>query len=168
MTMRRPAWTVLSVGIACPVHSSEWEQRLKDRPQPCPWDALLWVQATSWGVWGLGQYLGVSGMTMPLTSIAAATPWTGRTQSPPDRAVRGGLAQGLGPAYAQPLSPERQVPASMALVTDSNRPLPLWQPPPTACLTVLGPPPPPGPPACGPAALLMTATASFHGIPNRQ
>ena len=39
------------------------------------------------------------------------------------------------PAYAQPLSPLRQVPASMAFVTDSNRPQPLWQPPPTACLT---------------------------------
>ena len=31
------------------------------------------------------------------------------------------------PACAQPLSPRRQ--------TDSNRPQPLWQPPPTACLT---------------------------------
>ena len=39
------------------------------------------------------------------------------------------------PAYAQPLSPQRQVPASMVFVTDSNRPQPLWQPPPTACLT---------------------------------
>ena len=39
------------------------------------------------------------------------------------------------PAYAQPLFPRRQVPASMAFVTDSNRPQPLWQPPPTACLT---------------------------------
>ena len=36
------------------------------------------------------------------------------------------------PANAQPLSPERQVPASVAIVTDSNRPQPLWQPPPTA------------------------------------
>ena len=33
------------------------------------------------------------------------------------------------PAYAQPLSPWRQVPASMAFVTDSNRPQPLRQPP---------------------------------------
>ena len=39
------------------------------------------------------------------------------------------------PACAQPLSPWRQVPASTAFVTDSNRPHPLWQPPPTACLT---------------------------------
>ena len=38
------------------------------------------------------------------------------------------------PAYAQPLSPSRQVPASMAYVTDSNRPQPLWHPPPTASL----------------------------------
>ena len=42
------------------------------------------------------------------------------------------------PAYAQPLSPWRQVPASMAFVTDSNRPQPLWQPPPTACPTASG------------------------------
>ena len=32
----------------------------------------------------------------------------------------------------------RQVPASMACVTDSNRPQPLWPPPPTACLTASG------------------------------
>ena len=38
-------------------------------------------------------------------------------------------------AYAQPLSPGHQAPASMAFVTDSHRPQPLWQPPPTACLT---------------------------------
>ena len=37
------------------------------------------------------------------------------------------------PAYAQPLSPCHQVPASMAFVTDSYRPQPLWQRPPTAC-----------------------------------
>ena len=42
------------------------------------------------------------------------------------------------PAHAQPLSPSRQVPASMAFVTDSNRPQPLRQPPPTACLTASG------------------------------
>ena len=40
------------------------------------------------------------------------------------------------PAYAQPLSPERHVPVSMALVTDSHRLQPLWQPPPTAYLNV--------------------------------
>ena len=34
--------------------------------------------------------------------------------------------------------PERQVPASMAFVTDSNRPEPLWQPPPTAYPTASG------------------------------
>ena len=32
------------------------------------------------------------------------------------------------PAYAQPSSVKRQVPASMAFVTDGNRPQPLWQP----------------------------------------
>ena len=42
------------------------------------------------------------------------------------------------PGYAQPLSPRRQVPASMAFVTDSNRPQSLGQPPPTACLTASG------------------------------
>ena len=41
------------------------------------------------------------------------------------------------PACAQPLSPRRQVPASLTLITDSNRPQPLWQPP-TACLTASG------------------------------
>ena len=45
---------------------------------------------------------------------------------------------------AQPLlkphSPLRQAPASVAFVTDSNRPLPLWQPPPTACLMAFGTP----------------------------
>ena len=44
------------------------------------------------------------------------------------------------PAYAQPLSPQRQVPASMAFVTDSNRPQPLWQPPRTAYPTTSGAP----------------------------
>ena len=42
------------------------------------------------------------------------------------------------PAYAEPQSPGRQVPASMAFVTDSNRPQPLRQAPPTACLTASG------------------------------
>ena len=46
--------------------------------------------------------------------------------------------------------PKRQVPGSAAFVTDSTRPQPLWQPPPTACLTafeapslLMHPPPPP-------------------------
>ena len=34
--------------------------------------------------------------------------------------------------------PQRQVPASTAFVTDSNRPQLLWRPPPTACLTASG------------------------------
>ena len=66
--------------------------------------------------------------------VASATTQTGMHQKggrpphpPPGR-----------PAYAQPLAPSRQVPASMAFVTDSNRPQPLWQPPPTACLTAAG------------------------------
>ena len=42
------------------------------------------------------------------------------------------------PAYAQPPSPSRLVPASMEFVTDSNRPQPFWRPPPTACLTISG------------------------------
>ena len=52
--------------------------------------------------------------------------WKGDPPPPPGR-----------PAYAQPLSPRRQVQVSMAFVTDSNRPQ-LWQPPPTACLTASG------------------------------
>ena len=56
--------------------------------------------------------------------------WKGGRYPPPPPPGR--------PAYAQPLPPERQVPASMAFVTDSNRPQPLWQPPPTACLTACG------------------------------
>ena len=42
-------------------------------------------------------------------------------------------APSLCPA-AVPLTPS----ASMAFVTDSNRPQPLWQPPPTACPTASG------------------------------
>ena len=42
------------------------------------------------------------------------------------------------PAYAPPPSPWRPVPGSMAFVTDSNRPQPLRQPPPTAHLTASG------------------------------
>ena len=39
---------------------------------------------------------------------------------------------GVATAYAQPLSPWRQAPASTAVGTDSNRPQPFRQPPPTA------------------------------------
>ena len=53
--------------------------------------------------------------------------WKGGGTTPPPPPGR--------PAYAQPRSPWRQVPASMVLVTDSNRPQPLWQPPSTACPT---------------------------------
>ena len=53
--------------------------------------------------------------------------WKGGGYPPPGR-----------PAYAQPLSPSRQVPVSTALVPDGNRPQPLWQPPPTACPTARG------------------------------
>ena len=48
---------------------------------------------------------------------------------------RGGGGGTLQGALPVPLSPQRQVPASTAFATDSNRPQPLWQPPPTACLT---------------------------------
>ena len=60
---------------------------------------------------------------------------------PPARDALDGGGGGAGlrrPAYAQPLSPGRQVSASMAFVTDSNRPQPLWQPPAIACLTASG------------------------------
>ena len=57
------------------------------------------------------------------------------------RGSGGGTPRSPGcPAYAQPLSPWQQVPTSMALVTDSKGPQPLWQPPPTACLTTSGAP----------------------------
>ena len=46
--------------------------------------------------------------------------------------------KGGRPADAQPLSPSRQVPASTAFATDSDRPQPPWQTPPTACLTAFG------------------------------
>ena len=55
--------------------------------------------------------------------------WKGREVPPPPSGR---------PAYAQPLPPRRQVPPSMACVTDSNRPQPLRQPPPTACATAPG------------------------------
>ena len=55
--------------------------------------------------------------------------WKGRGTPPPPRGR---------PIYAQPLPPSRQVPASMAFITDSYRPQPLWQPPPTASPTASG------------------------------
>ena len=68
-----------------------------------------------------------------------------RCRSPKCRCVH---AQRLGSRRmrslqgAQPMPshcpPSRQAPGSMAFVTDSNRPQPLWQPPPTACLTASG------------------------------
>ena len=72
---------------------------------------------------GLGLGRGVSGTPHPGMN------WKGGEVPPPPPGR---------PAYAQPLSPRRQVPVSMAFVTDSNRPQPLWQPPPTACLTAAG------------------------------
>ena len=79
---------------------------------------------------------------------------------------------------AQPLSPWRQVPAPMAFVTDSNRPQPLWQPPPTACLTsseapsllmhpwVAPPPPPPSRADC--ARQKWCAEGGHPSRPSRQ
>ena len=52
--------------------------------------------------------------------------WKGGRYPPP-------LFQG-----AEPLSPWRQVPASIAFVTENNGPQPLWQPSPTAHLTASG------------------------------
>ena len=63
---------------------------------------------------------------------------------PPGHALgqgEGGNPPPLPPKGAQPLSPRRQVWTSAAFVTDSNRPQPLWQPPPTACPTAAAPPP---------------------------
>ena len=70
--------------------------------------------------------------------------------------------QGTEPT-AQPLFLWPQVAASTAFLTDSNRPQPHWQPPPTACLTGSGaasaassllmhPPPPPPPLHCVPGS----------------
>ena len=63
---------------------------------------------------------------------------TATTQTPPPpQGICIGRGGGTPPPLqgTKPLSPSRQVPASMAFVTDSNRPQPLWQPPATACLT---------------------------------
>ena len=60
----------------------------------------------------------------------------GTHPDPPPPLMNTGGGGGGRPAYAQPLSPSQQMPASM--VTNSNCPQPLRQPPPTACLTASG------------------------------
>ena len=64
-----------------------------------------------------------------------------------EREPQGCIGRGAGTPSphlqaAQPMPsqcpPSCQAPASMAFVTDSNRPQPLWQPPPTACRTASG------------------------------
>ena len=65
------------------------------------------------------------------------------------------------PSCAQPLSPWRLVPASTAFVTDSNRPRPLWQPPPTACLTASGA-------ASEIPSLLLHPGGGFSAVPRRE
>ena len=61
--------------------------------------------------------------------VAVAGGWVGGGGAPPPAGR---------PADAQPLSHWRQAPGSTAFVTDSNRPQPPWQPPPTAGLTASG------------------------------
>ena len=116
--------------------------------QVCP-DLLLLLQRGGVGVGGEGG--GGSSHLVP----GAGTQHKGRglTKGPGSGkgrcligARQGCIGRGRGtppppperPAYAQPQSPWRQVPASMEFVTDSNRPQPLWQPPPTACRAASG------------------------------
>ena len=63
--------------------------------------------------------------------------WHSPPQTPPQgmQWKGGGGTPPPPPAYPPP---KHQVPASMAFVPDSNRPQPLWQPPPTASLTASG------------------------------
>ena len=86
--------------------------------------------------------------TVCLCKAWGVTPWAPSRSSrrsphpPPGMHWKGGYPPPPPPpgrpACAQPLSPQRHVPASVAFVSDSNRPQPLWQPPPTACLSASG------------------------------
>ena len=94
---------------------------------------------------------------------------------------RGGAAPPPPPLRgAQPMPshcpPQCQVPGSMVFVTDSNRPQPLWQPPPTACPTAAGatsevpsllmhPWPAPTPSPCLSASLLSLAFPQAQHVP---
>ena len=95
-----------------------WRSRVCGGAKPCP--HFVWVRGCS------------DGSPQAIHSV--------RCQSRGMHWKGGGSPLKGCAAYAQPLSPCRQVPASMAFVTDSNRPQPLWQPPPTACLTASGAP----------------------------
>ena len=108
-----------SGGAAPPITEGGWwkkEKKKQGGPEGQPWNRQLngngWVTICQRGGEAGMHWKGGGGATPP---------------PPPGR-----------PAYAQPLSPQRQVPASMAFVADNNRPQPLWQPPPTTCLTAAG------------------------------
>ena len=88
---------------------------------------------------GLANQTAKTGMSSA-TSVGAGRPmtpavvgggemhWKGRGDTPPSRA----------PSLCSATVPLTPSAASMAFVTDSDRPQPLWQPPPTACLTASG------------------------------
>ena len=72
---------------------------------------------------------GGGGVIRVFRAVPRPDPRGGGRRGPDGGGVQGCIGRGRGPppppgrpAYAQPLSPLRQVPASMAFVTDSNRP----------------------------------------------
>ena len=71
-----------------------------------------------------GQFGGGSPLHL---GLRAGMCWTRGVVTPPS-------FHSTGPAYAQPLCLQRQVLASTAVVSGSNRPQMLWQPPPTTYL----------------------------------
>ena len=82
---------------------------------------------------GRGQGCGLMG-----SGLARGSGEVGGLEPPPPRAALEGGKVPPPPPRAPSVCPGRQVPGLMAFVTDSNRPQPLWQPPPTACLTASG------------------------------
>ena len=126
--------------------ASGWDAgRMRDGQAAMAWGcpgALVVCQVQGWPATGASGGKGAeartkaSVMRQPHERLWQAGHWRGGHgaggggQPPPPPRGR--------PAYAQPLSPWQQVPGSMAFATDSNRPKPLWQPPPTACLTAAG------------------------------
>ena len=100
-----------------------------DPPSPCH-------DLASGGQWlgvGWGPSRGGGGSLPPFQCI----PGAGETSGPAATTRR------APPRYPRnwqrnPTDCVSPAPASMAFVTDGNRPQPLWQPPPTACLTAFG------------------------------
>ena len=105
------------------------EPQCKAHPSTCtPFPSLVWGRAWGGGVSfpRLGAYRG-HGIT-PVLLEGQSQGCIGRGEAPPPP------LQGAQPTQSLWL----QVPASMAFVTNSNRPQSLWQPPPTAYLTASG------------------------------